>query len=133
MIPFFSSEISAGHPFISDDSIDQVLHLEDLVVTHPAATFYIRVKGNSMCDLHILSGDILVVNRALTPRSGDVIVALLDGQFTVKQLTVRDKQIWLCAANRDYRPIRIEEGNEFQVWGVVTYVIHKMDFSRRLQ
>lgn len=132
MIPFASSEVSAGLPFISDDSIDRVLDLHDLVVAHPAATFFIRVKGDSMRGVHIYSGDILVVDRAIEAKSGSIVVAILNGEFTVKRLERRKERIWLCAENPSFAPIEVKAESNFQVWGVVTYVIQKMDLSRRL-
>lgn len=129
MIPLFSGEVSAGLPFISDDSVDRVLDLHELVVIHPAATFFVRVKGDSMRDAHIHTGDILVVDRAVEPKNGTVVVALLDGQFTVKRLEKRSGRLFLRAENPAYPPIEVKEGCDFQVWGVVTYVIHKMNPS----
>ena len=124
-LPFFVAGVAAGFPSPAEDYIEKPLDLNDLVVQHPHATFYVRVQGDSMRDAGIHSGDILVVDRAITPTHGKVVVALIEGEFTVKQIHMQAGAITLVPANKSYAPIPIQEGSDFQVWGVVTYVIHK--------
>ena len=124
-IPFFISGIPAGFASPAEDYIEKQLDLNDLVVKHPHATFYVRVDGDSMRDAGIQSGDILVVDRSLEPSHGKIVVALLDGEFTVKRINMGSNQLTLLPANSAYAPISISEASDFQVWGVVTYVIHR--------
>jgi len=125
IIPLVTSLLHAGFPSPADDYRETVLDLNALVIQHPEATFYVRVTGDSMHDAGIRAGDILVVDRAETPTDRTIIVALLNGEFTVKQLSLQNDQIALLPANTRYQPIPITEEMEFQVWGVVTYCIHK--------
>jgi DNA polymerase V len=124
-VPFFDTGVPAGFPSPATDHEEHTLDLHELLVEHPTATFFVRVKGDSMNGAHICSGDLLVVDRAVSPTSGKIVVALLDGEFTVKRL-LRQNETWVLAAeNPKYPSIKINEGHEFQVWGVVTYVIHR--------
>ncbi len=124
-IPLFAARISAGFPSPADDYLDKKLDLNELLIRHPAATFFVRVKGNSMEEANIFDGDILIVDRSLTPKNNDVIVCVLNGEFAVKRYVKRGNEIWLFSGHPDYKPIRITEEMDFQVWGVVPYVIHK--------
>lgn len=123
-LPFLKTPISAGFPSPADDHLQSPLNLNDLVVRCPAATFYVRVKGDSMEPCGIFTNDVLVVDRSLDPADGSVIVAVLDGEFTVKRFRKSGKNIMLVADNSDYPPIAITEAMDFLVWGVVTYVVH---------
>ncbi|MFA6915426.1 MAG: translesion error-prone DNA polymerase V autoproteolytic subunit [Parachlamydiales bacterium] len=123
--PFATSSVQAGFPSPADDHIERQLDLNELLIQHPAATFYVRVEGDSMLNASINSGDILIVDRALTPIPGKIIIAILNGEFTVKRFTKKNTKIVLVAENPAYPDIQIQEGSDFQIWGVVTYVIHK--------
>jgi DNA polymerase V len=124
-LPFFTNGVPAGFPSPADDYIEKQLDLNDLVVKHPNATFYVRVNGDSMRDAGIQSGDILVVDRSLEPTHNKIVVALINGEFTVKRICIGPKGLTLVAANAAYAPIPISSETDFQVWGVVTYVIHR--------
>lgn len=127
--PIFSSKVPAGFPSPADDYIEQKLDLNEHLVTHPAATFFVRVEGHSMKDAGINSGDILVVDRSVKPIHGKVVVAILHGEFTVKRLSMTEDTpptITLIAENDDYPDIPITEEMEFSIWGVVTSVIHNL-------
>jgi DNA polymerase V len=124
-LPLFLAKISAGFPSPAEDYIEKELDLNELCIKHPAATFFVRVEGESMCNAHIHSGDILVVDRALSPSNGSIVVALLNGEFTVKRMRISQRKMFLEAENNTYAPIEILQDTDFQVWGVVTYVIHK--------
>jgi DNA polymerase V len=125
-IPFFASPLHAGFPSPADDYKENNLDLNELVIQHPGATFYVRVRGDSMKGAGIEAGDIIVVDRAITARHNAVIVALIDGEFTLKRLYHKEHVTFLMPENPLYKAIEIVEGMEFQVWGVVTYCIHKV-------
>ncbi len=124
-LPLFGTGISAGFPSPAEDYIELALDLNKELIKHPAATFYARVKGNSMIDAGIEDGDLLVIDKALEPKEGSIAVCYIDGEFTVKRLAVRDDGLYLVPANAEFKPVRITEENEFLVWGLVAYVIHK--------
>jgi len=127
--PLFACAVAAGFPTPADDYVEQELDLDlrEHLIHHPAATFYVRAQGDSMRGVGIFSGDRLVVDRALTAADGSVIIAVLDGQVVCKTLRLRTGgQPALEAANPTYRPIVIEEGQDFEVWGVVTAVVHTL-------
>ena len=125
-VPFVLSRLHAGFPSPADDYAESMLDLNALVIEHPEATFYVRVSGDSMHDAGIHTGDILVVDRAITPADRAIIVALIDGEFTVKRLSLQDDQITLLPANPRYQPLPIRNTMDFQVWGVATYCLHKL-------
>jgi len=124
-LPLFETKVSAGFPSPADDHFDQSLDLNEHLVKHPAATFFVKVEGHSMQGAGIFPGDILIVDRALKPKNGSIILAVLEGDFTVKRIMMKGKQIFLKAENPRYPPIEITEEKDFQVWGVVTYIIHQ--------
>lgn len=111
-------------PSPAEDFIEKSLNLHELVVKHPAATFFVRVVGNSLEDASIHTGDILVVDRSLEAFNESIVVAILNGEFAVKKFFKKGGRMYL-AANSSSAPIEIKEGSEFQVWGIVTYIIHK--------
>jgi len=124
-LPLFSSAVQAGFPSPADDHTENPLDLNELIIQHPAATFFLKVEGNSMENAQISSGDLLVVDRTLTPQDGQIVVAILDGEFTVKRVKIAGSRLFLCPENSSFSPIEVSEENDFQVWGVVTFVIHK--------
>jgi DNA polymerase V len=124
-VPFFDSKIPAGFPSPADDCIEHSLDLHRLLVPHPTATFFVRVEGESMEGAGIRSGDILVVDRSLTPQNGKIVVALVRGEFTVKRLKREEGKLYLVADNPRYPPLEVIEESDFQIWGVVTYAIHR--------
>ena len=124
-LPLASASVQAGFPSPAEDHIDQSLDLNELLVQNPAATFFVRVQGDSMRDASILNGDILVVDRSLTAADNQIVVALLDGEFTVKRLRRKKDRIFLVAENAAFAPIEIRENQELTIWGVVTSIIHQ--------
>ncbi len=122
--PLFLAAVPAGFAAPVEDAVEQALDLNALLVTHPAATFFVRVEGKSMEGAGILSGDVLIVDRALEASDGKIIVAILNGEFTVKRLRKHRGKLSLIAENPAYQPIEIKAESDFQVWGVVTYIIH---------
>lgn len=125
-LPIFLGRLPAGFPSPADDYLEGTLDINKHLVKHPAATFYVRVSGESMLGAGIHCGDLLVVDRSLEAKSGNVVVAVLDGDLTVKRLYKRDGVIRLLPENSQYQPIEIAEGQSFEIWGVVTNVIHAL-------
>ncbi len=124
-MPLAGAAIAAGFPSPAEEYVEITIDLNKELIKHPAATFYARVKGDSMVDAGIQDGDLLVIDKALEPKEGTVAVCYLDGEFTVKRLTVQEEGVYLMPANAEFKPIRITEENDFLVWGIVAYVIHK--------
>ncbi len=118
--------IHAGFPSPANDYMTQAIDLNKELVRHPAATFYGRVVGDSMIDAGVDEGDILVIDKALEAQDGDMAVCFVDGEFTLKHLKIRDGRITLVPANDKYPSIEVDEGTDFKMWGVVTYVIKKV-------
>lgn len=118
--------IHAGFPSPATDYMTQAIDLNKELVRHPAATFYGRVVGDSMIDAGVDEGDILVIDKALDAKDGDMTVCFVDGEFTLKYLRVKEEGIVLEPANKLYPSIEIKEGMDFIMWGVVTYVIKKI-------
>lgn len=124
-LPFVESGISAGFPSPADDYLDMSLDLNKELINNPSSTFYGRVKGYSMKDAGILEDDILIIDKSLEPQDGDIAVCFIDGEFTLKQIKIEKKDLYLIPANDNYKPIKITEENQFLIWGVVTYTIKK--------
>lgn len=118
--PLFTSVVRAGFPSPADDHLERDLDLHELLITHPAATYYVRLSGDSMKDAGLYDGDILVVDRSLEPAHGNIVVAVVDGEFTVKRLYRKGGQIQLKPENALYPPIVITQESNLVVWGVVT-------------
>jgi DNA polymerase V len=120
------SGIHAGFPSPATDYMTQAIDLNKELVRHPAATFYGRVVGDSMIDAGVEEGDILVIDKSLEAREGDMAVCFVDGEFTLKYLDIKENVIVLKPANPKYPEIMITEGVDFKMWGVVTYIIKKV-------
>ena len=130
-LAFAEGGIRAGFPSPAQDYLTESIDLNKELVRHPASTFYARVVGESMRDSGIDDGDLLVIDKSIEPKDGDVVVAYIDGDFTLKRIRMDAEEgcLWLMPANEQFRPIRITEDNNFMVWGVVTYNI-KPQFRR---
>ncbi len=124
-LPLFITAVQAGFPSPAEDYLDKTLDLNELLISHPAATFFVRVAGDSMQGAGIFSGDTLVVDRSLEATDNKIVVAIVNGEFTVKRLRLKEGRISLVPENPNFPTIEVKEGSDFQVWGVVTYVIHK--------
>ena len=124
-IPLFESGVSAGVPSPADDYLDLPIDLNEFLIKHPAATFYVRVKGNSMEGAGIRNGDLLIVDRAEEPRNKSIVLGIIDGEFTVKRIKKKGSDLYLMPDNPEFKPIKINDNMNFRVWGVVTYVVHK--------
>lgn len=125
-IPLFGHSVPAGFPSPADDYVEDRLDLNQLLVHNKAATFFLRVKGDSMEDAGIHDGDIIVVDRSVEATDRAVVVAVIDGELTVKRLVWRNGIAELHAENPKYEPIRFKEGQELTIWGVVTSSVHSV-------
>ncbi|HSY62717.1 MAG TPA: translesion error-prone DNA polymerase V autoproteolytic subunit [Cytophaga sp.] len=124
-IPLADGAVAAGFPSPAGDYIDNKIDIFEYLVQHPIATFYVRVKGNSMINASIHDGDLLVVDRSIEPRNNQIVVAIIDGEFTVKRISKYNNKLYLIPENEKFKPMEITENMGFEVWGVVTFVIHK--------
>ncbi|MCC7304048.1 translesion error-prone DNA polymerase V autoproteolytic subunit [bacterium] len=118
--------IPAGFPIPASDFSQSLMDLNELVVEHPAATYFVQVQGHSMKNAGIFSDDILVVDRSVQYKTNSIVVAVVDGEFTVKKISTENGKKFLFAENTDYKPIELREGMNVEIWGVVTFVIHKV-------
>ncbi len=124
--------IHAGFPSPAQDYISATIDLNKELIEHPAATFYARVVGDSMCEEGITEGDILVIDKSIEAEHGDLAVCCIDGEFTLKRLCLSDpRRILLMPSNRKYKPIEVTRESNFMVWGVVLYTI-KSNRRRRM-
>ncbi len=121
---FFTSRVEAGFPSPADDYLEGTLDLNEHLIRRPAATFFLRVSGDSMTGAGIYPGDILIVDRSLTPADGRIVIAVVDGELTVKRLSRRRGRIRLLPENPRYPPIEITAEQDLRVWGVVVHAIH---------
>ena len=145
--PMMESGVHAGFPSPAQDYINSFIDLNKELVRHPSATFFARVVGDSMVDADVNDGDVLVVDKSIEPKEGDMAVCFIDGEFALKYISfknpsgvqsvkaskpgvsydiLRCQRIWLLPANEKYPPIEVTDSNDFTVWGVVTYVIKKV-------
>lgn len=125
-LPFVEQGISAGFPSPADDFLDISIDLNKELVKNPSATFYGRVKGDSMKDAGMENGDLLIIDKSLEPIDNKIAVCFIDGEFTVKRIKIEADVVWLLAENEAYKPIKVTADNEFVIWGIVTTVIKKV-------
>jgi DNA polymerase V len=125
-VPMMAWSAACGFPSPAEDYIDRPLDFNELLIEHPAATFAIRIEGDSMTGAGIFPGDIAVVDRAREPVNGCIVLALLDGAFTVKRYRTKDGAVWLQAENPAFADMQITEGQTFEVWGVITRSIRML-------
>ena len=126
LLPFYEVKVPAGFPSPAEGLPAEQLDLVSYLVRNPAATFFLRVSGDSMIEAGIFDGDLLLVDRSLEPKSGDIVIAVLDGEFTVKRLLLKNGRVELRPENREFRIIRVPQGAELDIWGVVTNVIRSV-------
>lgn len=123
-VSLFLSSVPAGFPSPATDYVDRSLDLNEVLIKNKASTFMIKVLGDSMLGAGIFSGDLLIVDRSLKPVSGKVVLVILNGEFTVKRIKYESGQVFLVPENSKYPVLTIKEEDSFEVWGVVTFVIH---------
>jgi DNA polymerase V len=124
-IPYFPQGIPAGFPSPADDHLQKALDLHEHLIRHPAATFFAHVQGDSMKDANLQSGDLLIIDRAETPRHRSIVVGIVNGEFTVKRLHKRNGEVRLVPENKAFPAIEVTEGMDVEIWGVVSHIIHK--------
>ena len=121
--PYVDTGIRAGFPSPADDFSYLSIDLNKELIRNKEATFFARVKGDSMQDAGLNDGDLLVIDRSLEPRDGKIAVCFIDGEFTVKRIKIDKDAVWLMPENENYKPIKVTPDNEFIIWGIVTAVI----------
>ncbi|MEQ4713721.1 translesion error-prone DNA polymerase V autoproteolytic subunit [Providencia alcalifaciens] len=122
-IPLFLDRVPAGFPSPAADYMEERINLNSTLIKHPDSTYMLRVEGNSMIDANINDGDVVIVDSALTAKDGDIVIASVDGEFTVKRLNSNPPM--LMPMNPDFQPILIGDAQDLQIFGVVTFIIHK--------
>ena len=125
LTPVFLDSVSAGFPSPATDYMENKLDLNEHLIKHPAATFIVKAKGPSKTDAGILSGDLLIVDRSIDPKSNNIVIASIFGDLAVKKLRKKANSLFLLSANSDYPSIQVKEEMECFIWGVVTYIIHE--------
>ncbi len=125
-LPLLLAGVQAGFPSPADDFIDKRLDLNEHLISHPAATFFVRAVGDSMLGAGIHDGDLLIVDRAVEPSAGKVVMAAIGGELTVKRLERKGERLLLSPANPDYPSFDVTSREDFEIWGVVSHVIHKL-------
>jgi DNA polymerase V len=123
-LPIFNEAVQAGFPSPADDYIEKKLSLDELLIQHPVSTFFVRATGDSMTDVGIYPDDMLVVDKSISPKSGDIVIAEVNNEFFVKIFSTINGKPTLSAANKK-KGYSMEKFDEFEIWGVVTSVIHR--------
>lgn len=122
-LPLFQSRVSAGFPSPAEDYEEQKLDLNKKLVKHQSSTFFVTVQGYSMINAGINDGDMLIVDRSIQPTNNSIAVCVIDSEFTVKRISKTKDGLFLIPENSAYKPIKVTDDNNFQVWGVVSYII----------
>ena len=125
-LQFFEARVQAGFPSPAQGEYADSIDLNRALITNPAATFCARVIGNSMVEAGINEGDLLIIDRSITPHDGSIAVCFIDGDFTVKRLSVREDGVYLTPANAKFPELHVTEDSSFKVWGVVSYIIKRL-------
>ncbi len=125
-LPLFQTPVSAGFPSPADDYEERKLDLNEHLIARPASTFFVKVSGESMTGAGINDGDLLIIDRSAVVTDKKIVIGVVNGEFTVKRIRKKGLQLFLEPENADYQPIEITAEMDFSIWGVVTYVIHKV-------
>ena len=123
-IPLLNDSVSAGFPSPADDYTEENIDLNEHLISNPFSTFFLRVKGDSMINAGIKDNDLVIVDKSLTARPGNIIIAMIDGEFTIKRLSIKNNELYLKAENNNYPDFRFQNHIDVQIWGVVIYSIH---------
>jgi DNA polymerase V len=123
-LPYFAVRVNAGFPSPAADYVEKSLDLNEHLIHHKEATFFVRASGDSMINAGIKEGDLLIVDKSLEPKHESIVIAVIYGEFTVKRLIKKNGKIFLQPENDKYQPIEVTEEMDFQVWGIVTNIIH---------
>ena len=123
-IPLLNDSVSAGFPSPADDYTEENIDLNEHLISNPFSTFFLRVKGDSMINAGIKDKDLIIVDKSLIAKPGDIIIAMIDGEFTIKRLSIKNDELYLKAENNNYPDFRFKNHMDVQIWGVVIYSIH---------
>ena len=123
-IPLLNDSVSAGFPSPADDYTEENIDLNEQLISNPFSTFFLRVKGDSMINAGIKDKDLIIVDKSLTARPGNIIIAMIDGEFTIKRLSIKNDELYLKAENHNYPNFSFKNHIDVQIWGVVIYSIH---------
>ena len=123
-IPLLTDSVSAGFPSPADDYTEENIDLNEHLISNPFSTFFLRVKGDSMINAGIKDKDLIIVDKSLIAKPGDIVIAMIDGEFTIKRLSIKNDELYLKAENHNYPDFRFKNHIDVQIWGVVIYSIH---------
>ena len=123
-IPLLNDSVSAGFPSPADDYTEENIDLNEHLISNPFSTFFLRVKGDSMINAGIKDKDLIIVDKSLIAKPGDIVIAMIDGEFTIKRLSIKNDELYLKAENHYYPDFRFRNHIDVQIWGVVIYSIH---------
>ncbi len=123
-IPLLNDSVSAGFPSPADDYTEENIDLNEHLISNPFSTFFLRVKGDSMINAGIKDKDLIIVDKSLIAKPGNIIIAMIDGEFTIKRLSMKNDELYLKAENHNYPDFRFKNHIDIQIWGVVIYSIH---------
>ena len=123
-IPLLNDSVSAGFPSPADDYAEENIDLNEHLISNPFSTFFLRVKGESMINAGIKDKDLIIVDKSLIAKPGDIVIAMIDGEFTIKRLSIKNDELYLKAENHNYPDFRFKNHIDVQIWGVVIYSIH---------
>ena len=123
-IPLLNDSVSAGFPSPADDYTEENIDLNEHLISNPFSTFFLRVKGDSMINAGIKDKDLIIVDKSLIAKPGNIVIAMIDGEFTIKRLSIKNDELYLKAENNDYPDFRFKNHINVQIWGVVIYSIH---------
>ena len=126
VLPLAGGSVAAGFPSPADDYVEAGIDLNEQLIRHPSSTFFLRVSGDSMREAGIHHGDLLIVDRSLEPRAGRIVVAAIDGAFTLKRLMLHRGRWRLEAAHPDYPPLELGDADDHRLWGVAIHAIHPL-------
>jgi len=123
-IPLLNDSVSAGFPSPADDYTEENIDLNEHLISNPFSTFFLRVKGDSMINAGIKDNDLIIVDKSLIAKPGNIVIAMIDGEFTIKRLSIKNDELYLKAENNNYPDFRLKNHIDVQIWGVVIYSIH---------
>ena len=123
-IPLLNDSVSAGFPSPADDYTEENIDLNEHLISNPFSTFFLRVKGDSMINAGIKDKDLIIVDKSLIAKPGNIVIAMIDGEFTIKRLSIKNDELYLKAENHNYPDFSFKIHIDVQIWGVVIYSIH---------
>ena len=123
-IPLLNDSVSAGFPSPADDYTEENIDLNEHLISNPFSTFFLRVKGDSMVNAGIKDKDLIIVDKSLIAKPGNIVIAMIDGEFTIKRLSIKNDELYLKAENHNYPDFSFKNHIDVQIWGVVIYSIH---------